>query len=210
MLLLEPEREEEETVLLPLTEPLERVAADEPALREELLLTVPLERVTDEDPALREELLTVLLPRETLLPERLEELLTVPPTERDVIEEEPELLPERLEELLREELLTELLRDELLTEPLRDELLTELLRDELLLERETLLPERVEALLPDERLELLEEDLEVLEPLRELPPPRVWAPRSTDVSARAIAAKAASDILVNLFILRNFYCFSTY
>ncbi len=66
-------------------------------------------------------------------------------------------------------------------------------REELdeLLEREELLLERVEL------LELLPREL----PPRELPPPRVWAPMSTDVSARAIAAKAASDILKTLFIV---------
>ena len=154
----------------------------EPVLRLEVVVTL--------DPVEREEVLLVVLE-------------TVPPTDLEAVELLLPTLP------LREELLLE--REELLTPEERPEppelervleLLLELERALELLERELVL------LLEREELdELLERELELLLervelPSRELlPPPRVWAPMSTDVSARAIAAKAASDILKTLFIV---------
>lgn len=88
-----------------------------------------------------------------------------------------------------------------------EERLTLLLPDERVA---LLLPERLELeTLPEERvalLELLEREtlLEELpeEPLRVELPPRVCAPRSAEVNARAIAAMAASAMFSLVFMAR--------
>jgi len=160
-----------------------------------LLLTVPLERVAEEllleRVALLEELPEervelAVLPEErvalVLLPERVL-LLTVPPWALEVVEELPPPI------WLEDERLTLLERDALL------ELPEERVELETLLEREALLEE-----LPEERETLLEELPE--EPLRVELPPRVCAPRFTDVSARAIAAMAASAMFSLVFMAR--------
>lgn len=109
--------------------------------------------------------------------------------------------PLDLEEV--EELRPMLLLEERVELPLERETL--LLERELLeLERETLLLERELLLEEEDLVELERELLELLE--REPPLPlRDWAPISTEVSARAIAAKAASEILNILFIVVNFF-----
>lgn len=112
--------------------------------------------------------------------------------------------PLDLEEV--EELRPMLLLEERVKLPLERETL--LLERELLeLERETLLLER-ELLLEEEDLVELERELLELERELEREPPlplRDWAPISTEVSARAIAAKAASENLNILFIVVNFF-----
>lgn len=118
----------------------------------------------------------------------------MPPLDLEEVEElRPMLLlEERVELPLERETL--LLERELL----------ELERETLLLERELLLEEEDLVELERELLELERELLELLE--REPPLPlRDWAPISTEVSARAIAAKAASEILNILFIVVNFF-----
>ena len=81
-------------------------------------------------------------------------------------------------------------------------------RDELLDELEMLPAERVEVLPELERETLLLEE-RLLEPLRELPPPRDWALRSTEESARAAAAAAVNASLKNVLMVLMFLVFFT-
>jgi len=126
------------------------------------------------------------------VPVLLEELLMVPPCALVVLwlplftwgEEERETLPDEREALLDE---LEILPDERVDAPLERDMPAEELPE---LERETL---------------LLEERL--LEPLRELPPPRDWALRSTEESARAAAAAAVNASLKNVLMVLMFLVF---
>ena len=79
-------------------------------------------------------------------------------------------------------------------------------REELLDELEMLPAERVEELPELERETLLLEE-RLLEPLRVLPPPRDWALRSTEESARAAAAAAVNASLKNVLMVLMFFVF---